>query len=150
MDLLLRIIESLKPQPLISPKPDDNLIKAINIIREQNKLVPLKTSPSLETTAMRKAQDMVEKGYWAHKDPKGKQAWDMMTTQKYNYAHAGENLAKNYSNDKETVDAWMNSKTHKENILNPNYTEAGIGRSKNITANHFASPKSKILSILGL
>ncbi|WP_296649299.1 CAP domain-containing protein [Romboutsia sp. 13368] len=31
---------------------------------------------------------------------------------------------------KEVVNAWMNSKGHRENILNPNFTTLGVGIAK--------------------
>ncbi len=41
--------------------------------------------------------------------------------------YAGENLARDFSNASDAINAWMNSPTHKENILNPKYREIGVG-----------------------
>ncbi|MDP1710228.1 MAG: CAP domain-containing protein, partial [bacterium] len=40
---------------------------------------------------------------------------------------AGENLARDFCSAGATVDAWMNSPTHRENMLSENYKEIGIG-----------------------
>ena len=52
---------------------------------------------------------------------------EVFTSFGYKYRYAGENLARDFSNASSAMDAWMNSPTHKENILNPKYKEIGIG-----------------------
>jgi uncharacterized protein YkwD len=39
----------------------------------------------------------------------------------------GENVAVGFTTAPEVVTAWMNSQAHRDNILNPNFTEIGIG-----------------------
>jgi hypothetical protein len=43
----------------------------------------------------------------------------------YQYEYAGENLAKNFLFSDGVVTAWMNSPTHRDNILKREYTEVG-------------------------
>ena len=38
----------------------------------------------------------------------------------------GENIAWNYTTEKKMIDGWMSSQGHKENILNPKFTHAGM------------------------
>jgi len=49
----------------------------------------------------------------------------------YNWSWWGENIAYNYSGPRTVVNAWMNSSGYRANILNPNFTEIGIGISYN-------------------
>jgi hypothetical protein len=70
---------------------------------------------------------MLAKGYWAHFAPDGTSPWSFFLKFGYKYKYAGENLARDFSDASSAVNAWMNSPTHKENILNPNYKEIGIG-----------------------
>jgi hypothetical protein len=44
----------------------------------------------------------------------------------YQYEYAGENLAKNFLFSKNVVEAWMDSPTHRENVLRPEYTDVGF------------------------
>ncbi|MBI3638379.1 CAP domain-containing protein, partial [Candidatus Wolfebacteria bacterium] len=44
--------------------------------------------------------------------------------------YAGENLAVNFFDSEDAVNAWMKSITHRENILNTNFKEIGIGVAK--------------------
>jgi len=80
----------------------------------------------LTEAAQQKAKNMFEKGYWAHVAPDGTDPWDFILGQKYDYIYAGENLAKNFSNSKEVVQAWYNSPSHKSNLLSANYDEVGF------------------------
>ena len=70
---------------------------------------------------------MLAKGYWAHFAPDGTSPWSFFLSFGYKYQYAGENLARDFSNANDAVNAWMNSPTHRENILNSKYKEIGIG-----------------------
>jgi uncharacterized protein YkwD len=45
----------------------------------------------------------------------------------YKYSWLGENIAFNYPDDNSVMIAWMNSPEHRANILNPNFTQIGVG-----------------------
>lgn len=95
--------------------------------REAQALSDLKRNSTLDAAARNKAHDMVVRGYFAHKSPDGRQPWDWIREAGYQYEYAGENLAINYNDSIDVYTAWMNSPTHKANILNSHYTEIGIG-----------------------
>lgn len=95
--------------------------------REMNNLPDLVISPTLTKAAEMKAQDMAEKGYFAHTSPEGKTPWYWLDLVGYTYDYAGENLAINFSDSKDVTDAWMNSPTHRENIMKSSYREVGTG-----------------------
>ena len=103
------------------------LLADTNIARNNEKLGALSLNPSLSQAASEKAQDMIDKGYWSHTSPTGTQPWYWIEQVGYNYQEAGENLAKNFSTAQATIDAWMNSPTHRENMLKTSYTEVGFG-----------------------
>jgi len=46
---------------------------------------------------------------------------------KYQWSWWGENIAYNYPGPWAVVNAWMNSPSHRANILNPNFTQIGVG-----------------------
>ncbi len=103
------------------------LLADTNSIRADDRLNTLSINTSLSQAAASKAQDMIDRGYWSHTSPDGTQPWYWIEQAGYNYQEAGENLAKNFSTAQGTVDAWMNSPTHRENMLKPSYTEVGFG-----------------------
>ncbi len=94
--------------------------------RQIQNLSSLSANILLEQAAQKKANDMAEKGYFAHNSPDGKTPWYWFQDVGYDYAAAGENLAVNFTDSKDVTEAWMRSPTHRANILNNNYTEIGI------------------------
>lgn len=87
----------------------------------------LADSPVLDRAAQMKADDMASKGYFAHTSPEGISPWYWFQLAGYRYTHAGENLAVNFYDSKDVVEAWMRSEGHRKNILNEKYTEIGVG-----------------------
>lgn len=92
----------------------------------------LTESELLQKAAQLKAEDMAEKGYFAHTSPEGKSPWYWVRLAGYDYTHAGENLAVNFKNSEDVTRAWMNSPSHRDNIIRPIYTEVGTGIAKGI------------------
>jgi hypothetical protein len=92
-------------------------------------LQPLTVSPVLEAAAQQKADDMAAKGYFAHVAPDGTTPWYWLDKVGYRFSAAGENLAVNFVDSTDVETAWMNSPKHRDNILNPTYTEVGIATS---------------------
>lgn len=80
----------------------------------------------LTQAAYLKAQDMFKRQYWAHDAPDGTQPWKWLGDVGYNYAEAGENLAKGFKTDNTVVSAWLNSSEHRANILKESYTQVGF------------------------
>jgi hypothetical protein len=103
------------------------VINLTNNERVSHGLSPLQENKALDSAALAKGNDMLAKGYWAHFAPDGTTPWSFFLSFGYKYQYAGENLARDFSSAGGAVSAWMNSPTHKENILNPHYKEVGIG-----------------------
>ena len=108
------------------------LIEETNASRLADNLPSLEVNPLLSGAAQAKAQDMASKGYFAHTSPQGTTPWYWISRVGYQYSYAGENLAINFSDSKDAVNAWMNSASHRANILNGYFTEIGIGLAKGI------------------
>lgn len=131
--LILQGILSLRPgygpnvlgfAAQISP---DEVVRLTNEKRGAAGLAHLSYNPTLSTAAYTKGRDMIDRDYWAHVAPDGTQPWKFLSDVGYRYKYAGENLARDFGNPTAAVDAWMNSPTHRDNILNPKYKEIGIG-----------------------
>lgn len=106
------------------------LVELVNTDREVQQLNGLNINPKLVEAAQAKANDMAEKGYFAHQTPDGYDSWHWFEIVGYDYAYAGENLAVDFTESNDVQVAWMNSPTHRKNILNENYTEIGIATAK--------------------
>ncbi len=92
----------------------------------------LRPSAQLERAAKLKADDMVSRGYFAHISPTGAGAWTFLADVGYQYEYAGENLAVNFGSADEVVRAWMNSPTHRANVLNESFNEIGIAAAEGV------------------
>ncbi|QQG43540.1 MAG: hypothetical protein HYW45_00785 [Candidatus Daviesbacteria bacterium] len=104
----------------------NQLIELTNQERQKNGLSPLRENTALNQAAAAKATNMFQENYWAHFAPSGKTPWDFILSAGYKFTYAGENLAKSFSQSNEVVTAWMQSPTHRANILNPKYQDIGI------------------------
>jgi len=106
---------------------ENELLVLVNNERAARGLAPFTLNPQLSDAARRKAADMIEKNYWAHFAPDGLTSpWGFIRAAGYNYIHAGENLARGFTDSDSTVRAWMASETHRENILAGKYNDVGF------------------------
>ncbi len=106
------------------------VVDLTNDERAENSLAPLLRSVVLDKAAKLKAEDMARYEYFAHHSPSGVSPWYWFSEAGYVYAHAGENLAIHFTDSTEVVEAWMNSPTHRQNIVGSQYTEIGVGTAK--------------------
>lgn len=134
------------------------IVGLINKNRIEQGLPTLQINPTLTRSTELKGRDMIENGYFAHVSPGGKSPWYWFKEAGYQYAFAGENLAVNFVDPESLVNAWMKSPSHRENILNKNYTETGIsivygdykGKKSLFIIQHFGtvqSPKTTAINI---
>jgi uncharacterized protein YkwD len=108
----------------------DQVIVAINLQRKIFNLPPLITNDKLSLAADNKAKDLSKNQYFSHIDPITNKKWsDFIVDSNYNYEVAGENLANGFYDTNSMIKAWMNSPTHRENVLNSSVDETGIGIS---------------------
>ena len=104
--------------------------RLVNVERSKRGLSELSFNSELSNVATLKSQDMINKNYFSHTSPTYGSPFDMMKQFNISYRAAGENIAMGQKNPAEVVNAWMNSQGHRENILNPNFTDIGVGVAK--------------------
>src|SRR3990167_1053801 len=102
------------------------IIKLTNTQRNQNGLATLIENKQLDQAAEAKASDMFVNDYWAHYSPQGKSPWNFINAAGYKYTFAGENLARDFDDANGVVVAWMNSPSHRSNMLDHNFREIGV------------------------
>ena len=106
------------------------VVDLTNEERADEAAVPLVRNSLLDEAARLKAEHMAKNSYFAHHSPDGVSPWYWFERVGYTYAHAGENLAIHFTDSSAVVEAWMQSPTHRANIVNNNYTEIGVGTAK--------------------
>lgn len=110
----------------------------LNKARTNAGLPKLSADANLFKVARLKAQDMVKNSYFSHTSPTYGSPFKMMKTYGVSYKVAGENIAGNPSLQ-DAVTAWLNSPTHKQNILSNSYNYIGIGIEKSDTYGYVIS-----------
>lgn len=103
-----------------------DLIALANKERSSLGLPLLKESEKLREAARLKAEDMLAKDYFAHKNPEGYLTQDWIKSAGYNFENLGENLAIGFSDSLDVHSAWMDSASHKGNILNTQFRNIGV------------------------
>jgi len=128
LQVSLSLFSMVKPGVLgvSSNISQQRVIELTNIERQKKGLGTVKENAQLNAAAAAKAQNMFEENYWAHYSPSGKDPWGFIQKAGYKFAYAGENLARNFATSDEVVQAWMDSPTHRANLLNGRYQDIGI------------------------
>lgn len=104
-----------------------DIISQTNETRKRLNKNELNINQNLMSGAQSKAEDMAKRHYFAHFGPDGQTPWEFFETAGYDYEIAGENLAITNESEQKVIDGWMNSSTHRDNLLNNKYTDFGIG-----------------------
>lgn len=104
----------------------NELLNLTNYERSLKGAPPLTLNDQLSKAAEKKGRHMIQNDYWAHFAPDGTSPWDFIRSEGYDYAFAGENLAKGFTTSYDAVKAWMNSPTHRDNLLSRQYDEVGF------------------------
>ena len=120
------------------------LIDMVNAERRANGLQPLQENPLLSRAAEKHAEDMWKQRYFGHTTPDGKTYVDRIESAGYltpytgacdcsipcscePYYALGENIAKGQMTIEQVFADWMDSPSHRRNILQPEFTEIGVG-----------------------
>ncbi|MDB4940075.1 MAG: hypothetical protein JWO40_500 [Candidatus Doudnabacteria bacterium] len=113
-----------------------NVTNAVNNERTQRNLIPLNYNAKLAAAADYKAKDMIARKYFSHTDPEGHYIWDKIVAEGYTpYTVLGENLAIDFSDTAGLVAAWIDSPTHRANLLNTSFEDEGMGVAMGDTNN---------------
>lgn len=111
---------------------EEAIIELTNAERKkaETPLHPLKVNPQLMEAARKHAENMAAQDKLDHKLDE-KEPVDRTKAAGYKSKFVGENIAWNQKSPKDAVQAWMDSEGHRENILEPRYTEIGVAVAKN-------------------
>lgn len=145
---LLLLIIILLVIPLVTASPENELLNLINKERNSNNLSSLKPLLSLTTAAVFHTTDMIEKGYLEHVTKNNKTLTQRVREVGYKGNFIGENIGAHTGkiNASRIFKLWKESPSHYKKILNPNYTDIGIG-IKNGKYPHFKNRTSSVYTI---
>lgn len=110
---------------LVLTTDEQEFFDLINANRENNGLDKLVIDDTLQNIARLKAEDLKENNYFSHNSEKYGNIDNMLKTFEVSYTSSAENIAGNKTLVG-AVEAWMNSDSHKVNILNEKFSHTGI------------------------
>ena len=105
----------------------DRMFRHVNLIRAMNGTGPLKLNKRLTSAAQSHAEDMARRDYVDHRSPDGRALQDRIQSAGYPWRVISENVAAGRSSPIATVDSWMTSAGHRDNMLGRDYRDVGIG-----------------------
>jgi uncharacterized protein YkwD len=109
---------------------EKQVFKLINQERAKNGVPDLASQNQLAAAALAHSTDMACRGFFSHINLDGKTAYDRIKAQGYHYSYAGEII---YAGDGtlntpgQAINTWLGSAAHKQAMLNPAYSEVGVG-----------------------
>ncbi|MFC1655582.1 CAP domain-containing protein [Patescibacteria group bacterium] len=104
-----------------------DLLACTNRNRTERNLNKLVLNSELSRGAQSKLGDMDTYDYWAHVNPvNGTSPWLFFENIDYPYITAGENLAFSFKTSEGVCKGWMDSPTHRANLLDPTFQEVGF------------------------
>lgn len=125
-----------------------SLLESTNEQRVRNGQAPLKINTELSKAAQAKANDMTNRNYWSHATPDGQEPWVFIQQANYSYQKAGENLAYGFNTSHNAVIGWMNSPSHRANLLDGAYKEVGFGFANAKDYNN-SGPETVVVAMYG-
>ncbi len=106
----------------------EKVLSLVNQERISRGLNELKSHAKLDEIAQFRAKDMFENSYFSHTSPIYGDSFKLMEDLGYTCAVSkGENIARGQNAPEKAVTDWMNSNSHRANILKENYEYTGIG-----------------------
>jgi len=127
------------PEPEQPPAPPENnypsaseyqseVLRLVNIKRSEAGAGPLSASDALNYCAQIRADETVN--VFSHQRPDGSECFSVLSQNGISAFSAAENIAAGSPDPASVVEQWMNSDSHRKNMLNPAYKSMGVGYSR--------------------
>jgi uncharacterized protein YkwD len=136
-----KLIDGEQEDELLWKSVEDGTEKEIfditNVLRLRHHLKPLKWDEKTAQVAYEHSKDMAENNDFSHTSKKFGSLSDRLKTAKVVYQAAGENIAANYTDAPAVVEGWLNSKGHRDALLNKDFSHIGVGVYKKYYTQNF-------------
>ncbi|MFQ5490645.1 MAG: CAP domain-containing protein [Phycisphaerae bacterium] len=103
-------------------------VPLVNQQRTSAGVAALAVDPVLTQVAQDFAEQMIAEGFATHENPvTGERVGDRLNSAGYVWTSAGENLNFGQCTASQSVNEWVDSSAHRDILMNPIYTETGMG-----------------------
>lgn len=132
---------------------ETEILRLTNEFRVANGLYPVAYNATLSTAARNHNLDMINNNFLSHTGSNGSASYDRALAvgyQPYGWgvAYVGENIAAGHNSPQAAFNGWLNSPSHRANMLRPEYRELGVAVNFGgtygtyVTQNFGAAPNS--------
>lgn len=137
----------LNPEPLSAKRQREveianakQIFDITNVIRQHYRVKPVRWHEEAAKVAYMHSKDMKENQFFSHESPKSGDLKDRLLAANIQFQMAGENIAAHHIDAIEAVQGWLNSKSHRETLLNEQFTDLGVGVSGAYYTQDFLKP----------
>jgi len=128
--MILLVSGCVSNQPTATIGPGQSVEQQLlNQFRVSNGAVPVQEDAQLTAAARAHANDMAERGYFAHVSPTGGTLSARLKQQNYDFCFAAENIAQGQITVEQVMQAWKTSRGHRENMLAREAVQFGLARA---------------------
>ena len=125
---------------LVEEGNSQQIFDITNIIRKRFDLEQVEWDQATAEVAFLHSLDMYIEDYFSHDSPTKGNLGDRLQEGNVSYQTAGENIAAQYVDGIAAVEGWLNSKGHREALLNEEFTRLGVGVYRKIYTQNFIKP----------
>ncbi len=134
MNITPIVLPTFTPDSKVSIAPGEpdaeerNFLELLNTFRKSKNSQPLTFDPHLFQSARWMAQDMATKSYINHTDSLGRPVATRIQAFGFGSKWVGENIAGGLEHAAENLSIWQSDDIHLNNMANPYWSKAGVGR----------------------
>lgn len=139
---------TLPKRPMVSPPVQAQINQSeakeifdiANILRSRHHVQHLAWSPEAAEAAYLHSKEMDQRHYFSHDSKWQGDLRKRLETQHVTFQMAGENIAAHYEDSISVSIGWLNSPEHRKNLLNPSFTQLGVGVYQDFYTQDFVLP----------
>lgn len=106
---------------------EQQIFDITNVMRTYYDKSQLDWEDTVRDVAFLHSKDMAKNNYFSHYSLNGSGLKERLADKQVYYFAAGENIAAQYPDAPAAIEGWLNSKGHREALLNEDYTHLGVG-----------------------
>lgn len=112
---------------IIEQGAEKEILDITNVMRLRHNVKALEWDEETSEVAYGHSKDMSDSDDFSHTSKRFGSLSDRLETANVAYKSAGENIAANYTDGPAVAQGWLNSKGHRESLLNEEFTHLGVG-----------------------
>jgi uncharacterized protein YkwD len=117
------------------------ILDITNVIRQRHNINIVRWDETTATVAYEHSKDMKLNQFFSHESPRNGNLKERLVSGGVKFQIAGENIAAQYVDGIAAVEGWLNSQSHRETLLNEQFTHLGVGVFDKYYTQNFLKPR---------